>query len=481
MRCRPRDTAPGEETCTTRSTAPMSMPSSRLDVATRPRSVPALSWSSTSCRRAFDKEPWWASTSSSTGSSRMRTTSSGRSGSEGSRSSGSWPAALRRSARTREACSSLRLDASRSASRRALTNTIVEWCASTRSSSRGWIAGQIDRRVGAVPANRSPSSTTCPSSAMSSPGTTTSSSIGLDTPASTISTCRGSGRTSPVAGWTTSWWPPRNRAISSSGRWVADRAMRWGGRKTSPRSSAPRRTSSSRRSSDTARWLPRLVGASAWISSMITVSTSRSRSRAFEVSSRNRDSGVVISTSGGRRSIRWRSVGGVSPVRTPTSRSRNGSWRRSAASAAQRRPQVALDVHGQRLQRRHVQHAGAALPLGLGGGDQSVDRRQERRQRLAGPGGGEDEGVAAVRDGRPPQRLRVRGRRERGVEPLPDCRREVRQHRMGWGVAGGRGRGGHDRPTVPPRCDSRPRRARGHGSLVSRLARSRTSDSHRRT
>jgi hypothetical protein len=38
MRCRPRLTAPGEETCTTRSTAPMSMPSSSDEVATSPRS-----------------------------------------------------------------------------------------------------------------------------------------------------------------------------------------------------------------------------------------------------------------------------------------------------------------------------------------------------------------------------------------------------------------------------------------------------------
>ena len=58
-------------------------------------------------------------------------------------------------------------------------------------------------------------------------------------------------------------WPPRNRAISSSGRWVADSPMRWGG--VSHRSSS--------RSRVRARWAPRLVAARAWISSMITVST----------------------------------------------------------------------------------------------------------------------------------------------------------------------------------------------------------------
>ncbi len=42
----------------------MSMPSSRLHVATRPRSSPRFSWSSitTRCSRASD--PWWAFTSS---------------------------------------------------------------------------------------------------------------------------------------------------------------------------------------------------------------------------------------------------------------------------------------------------------------------------------------------------------------------------------------------------------------------------------
>ena len=71
----------------------------------------------------------------------------------------------------------------------------------------------------------------------------------------------------------------------------------------------------SSRSSDSARCAPRLVETSAWISSTITVSTERSRSRAFEVSSRNSDSGVVIRMSAGSRWKRARSLAGVSPVR----------------------------------------------------------------------------------------------------------------------------------------------------------------------
>ena len=71
--------------------------------------------------------------------------------------------------------------------------------------------------------------------------------------------------------------PPRKRAISSSGRWVADSPMRCGGPRRRPRSS---------RSRVSARWAPRLVAARAWISSTITASTPRSVSRACEVSMR---------------------------------------------------------------------------------------------------------------------------------------------------------------------------------------------------
>lgn len=115
--------------------------------------------------------------------------------------------------------------------------------------------------------------------------------------------------------------PDRKRASSSGGRTVADNPMRWAGR--------PSR-SASRRSSDSARCAPRLPPAMAWISSTITVCTPASVSRAAEVSIRNSDSGVVISTSGGRL-ISWRrTAGGVSPERTPTLMSGAGRPARSA-------------------------------------------------------------------------------------------------------------------------------------------------------
>ena len=59
--------------------------------------------------------------------------------------------------------------------------------------------------------------------------------------------------------------------------------------------------------------------------------TPRSDSRAAEVSSRNSDSGVVTSTSGGVRANWRRSSAGVSPVRMPTVTSGTGSPSRCAA------------------------------------------------------------------------------------------------------------------------------------------------------
>ena len=89
---------------------------------------------------------------------------------------------------------------------------------------------------------------------------------------------------------------------------VADRAIRWAGRSRS-RSS---------RSSDSARCAPRLVPATAWTSSMMIVSTPRSVSRAWLVSIRKRDSGVVMRMSGGVVPSLRRSAGLVSPERSPT-------------------------------------------------------------------------------------------------------------------------------------------------------------------
>ena len=118
----------------TRSIAPMSMPSSSEEVATRPRICPALSRSSISIRCGRASEPWCARTSGS-------------------------PA------------SSLSADASRSAMRRLFTKISVDRCARTSSSSRGWIAVQIDERTGPCDAGPLGISSGSPIRAMSSTGT----------------------------------------------------------------------------------------------------------------------------------------------------------------------------------------------------------------------------------------------------------------------------------------------------------------------
>ena len=82
----------------------------------------------------------------------------------------------------------------------------------------------------------------------------------------------------------------------------------------------------SSRSSDNARWLPRLFGASACASSTMTVRTVDSMRRPDSEPSRMySDSGVVTTMCGGRLRILSRSACGVSPVRTIVRISTSGS------------------------------------------------------------------------------------------------------------------------------------------------------------
>ena len=99
-RCRPRATDFGLSTWMTRSTAPMSMPSSSDEVATRHGIFPAFRSSSTTNRCSRASDPWCARASSSSASSLIRS-------------------------------------ASRSARRRLLTKTMVERCARTSSRIAG--------------------------------------------------------------------------------------------------------------------------------------------------------------------------------------------------------------------------------------------------------------------------------------------------------------------------------------------------------
>ena len=130
-------------------------------------------------------------------------------------------------------------------------NTIVLLCSRISSRIRGWIAGQMLVRI-SPPMTGPPGCSSCgrtsPSRAMSSTGTTTWSSSGLRRRRRRSTTSR----PSPI--------PPRNRAIVSSGRWVALRPIRWSGRGVSPSGAAVARRRS-RRSRLSARCAPRLVPA----------------------------------------------------------------------------------------------------------------------------------------------------------------------------------------------------------------------------
>ena len=79
-----------------------------------------------------------------------------------------------------------------------------------------------------------------------------------------------------------------------------------------------------------------MVGASAWISSTMIVSTPRSRSRDRPASNRYSDSGVVIRICAGCLRCRSRSRAGVSPVRTSTVIAPPAPSRCSPASGARR-------------------------------------------------------------------------------------------------------------------------------------------------
>ena len=80
-------------------------------------------------------------------------------------------------------------------------------------------------------------------------------------------------------------------------------------------------------------------------------------------------------------------------------------------------PQVALDIDGQRLERGDVEHPTALLGRRMRIPDQRVERGQERRQGLAGPGRRDDQRVLPRRDGLPRPGLSGRGLGEHLGEP----------------------------------------------------------------
>ena len=92
-------------------------------------------------------------------------------------------------------------------------------------------------------------------------------------------------------------------------------------------------TSACSRSSDSARCAPRLLPATAWISSTITLRVLASISRPdLEVSSMYSDSGVVTTMCGARRRMLARSVCEVSPVRTMARIATSGRLKEASSS-----------------------------------------------------------------------------------------------------------------------------------------------------
>ncbi len=174
----PRATEAGEDIWTTMSTEPMSIPSSREDVATSARISPRFSAYSTESRRSLERLPWWLCASSDGAISFSR------------------PATF-------------------SACVRSFTKTRLD----SRSATRSRTVCAMDGHA-VFPGIARKSVT----------GETTRISMSFRPPASTIVTGRGTRLRFRLPFFSSesvaSTWPPRNRAASSSGFAVADSPIR---------------------------------------------------------------------------------------------------------------------------------------------------------------------------------------------------------------------------------------------------------------
>ena len=302
----------------TRSTSPMSMPSSSEAVATSARSWPALSRCSASSRRSRERLPWWLVTASSPRSLREL-------GGD----------ALGHLARVHE-------HERRAVLADQLGHALVDLLPLLVGADGGQRRGRD-----------------------------------LDAPGRARGTCpRPPARSRGPR-------PTRNRPTSSSGFCVAERPMRWTGRPAS----------ASSRSSESARWLPRLSRTSAWISSTITVRTLAQHAAARP---------------------RWSAGGRATPAWSPGCAAAGASWprarRRRVAGAHQHADlgQGRVGARGSRpagpagsSARRWTARA-AARRRGPGSASgrsapwrrSAVDRGQERGQRLARARGRGDQRVA---------------------------------------------------------------------------------------
>ena len=269
---------------------------------------------------------------------------------------------------------------------------------------------------------------------MSSTGTITWRSSGLRAPASTIVTSR----PGPV--------PARKRPIASSGRCVADRPIRcMGGASAGAEAFEPFEAQ-------------REVGAALGAGDRVDLVDDDVLDAAEDLADlagqhqvqrfggRDED---VRRVAGDLAAVLGRGVAGAAG--DADGRHRLAESLRRVADAGQRRPQVPLDVVGQRLERRDVEDADGAGRAALDARrrrmrGEPVQGPEERGERLAAPGRGVDQRVLAGGDRRPAAGLGVGRRLEARLEPLADGARE-----RGEGVGGiGAGLG--------------PRLGRGHGT-----------------
>ena len=216
----------------TRSTAPMSMPSSSDDVATTARSSPDFSSASVSALSSLLTLPWWAramSVAAVPARALLAIICAGSRRSGGLKASG-WCSC---------AYSSLILLVRRSAVRRELTNTRVERAPMILSYTSRSMKGHTDPAGSAtVAAAGSTASAPTPgvsdrslipkgSSTTASPITDPVSTAGMSSRSSTGTlTIRSKFFAASGATMDTGCPPPMNAATSSTGRTVADRPMR---------------------------------------------------------------------------------------------------------------------------------------------------------------------------------------------------------------------------------------------------------------
>ena len=290
---------------------------------------------------------------------------------------------------------------------------------------RSSTCGQMEVRRASPAADPLISSVDVPSSDRSATGTITSSStVLLDGGCTT----------------TTSRVPPRNRATSSTGRTVADRPIRRAGRSSR----------ASRRSRD-----EREVGAALGAGDGVDL-----------VDDDGLDAAQRLARLGGQQQEQRlgrgdEDVGGLARELAAlvgggvTGADGDAHVGRLEAEALGGLPdagegaaEVALDVDGEGLERGDVEDA-APVERVLGGraGGDPVEGPEEGRQRLAGAGGGDDEGVLAG-GGRAPGAFLGGGRSlERALEPRPGRRRQQPERRR----LGGRAYGASAHPRPPRR------------------------------